>query len=645
MEHTACLKTVWEHIEIPVFAFPAGQEAEHPVYCNRAAAGILRQQGAEEPGFQSLEKDLDLFVLMNQREEAESLRQAIGGQRREDPLFCHIGNQIYSATVFSWEEYCICMLRDMSVYYRENQRMMEDAILANQAKTNFLSEISHDIRTPMNAIIGMTDIALMQPGIPGKVEDCLDKIRTASGHMMSLLNEVLDMSRIESGRVVLVPEALDLADLLHEILIVVRSQADSAKVGFGLEIGRMEEECVLVDGVRLKQICLNLLSNAVKFTPEGGNVHMFWEVRKEADARMVELYVRVEDTGMGMSEEFLKKVFVPFEREQNSTISKIQGTGLGMTITKNLTELMGGSIAVRSTQGQGTCFEVQIPLKPQEAQEDFRKNTLAGARVLLLDGEAPRACKVEQMLEGLDIFTDRAGNAESAVALLNDAEIDGQPYFALLTVEKLPGLEMVLFLQEIRNRFGKRLPILMLSESDWSQTEYLLTSSGVDAFVPMPLFPNRLLEALYRFTKEGIGEKKLDHAREEYDFSGKKLLLVEDNEINREIAMELLGLYGLLIDTAENGQEAVEYFKGTEPLGLDLILMDVQMPVMNGLDATRAIRKLPRPDARKVPIVAMTANAFMEDIQRSLDAGMNAHLSKPLDMEQMRLCLKRFLGR
>ncbi len=633
MENTTILKEIWDNGEMPVLAFLRKKERGGPAYHNRAADALY-------PSGRT-----DFWNCFVYEEEAEALRQAIwDSQERTAPLFCHIQDMVYSAVLFEQGDFCVCMLQDVSAYYEENQRIMDEAVMANQAKTNFLSEISHDIRTPMNAIIGMTEIAMMQNDVPRRVQDCLDKIKTASDHMMSLLNEVLDMSRIESGKVVLQPEQIDLADLLHEILIVVKAQADGAQVAFHLEIGRMERENVWADGVRLKQICLNLLSNSVKFTPKGGTVGMFWEVVRDADPELVQLYVRVWDTGMGMSEEFLKRIFMPFEREQNTTISKIQGTGLGMTITKNLTEMMGGRIEVQSRQGEGTCFEIWIPLKAGAEYEDARKTVLQGRRVLLLDGEAGRGKNHMELLKGLGMTADWARSAEQALDFIDEAVFDVQEYFAFLTVEKVEGVEVVLFLQDIRKRFGNRLPILLLSESDWTQIEYLFTSAGVDAFVPMPLFTNRLLAELYMLTEEGKQERADQESREEYDFSGRKILLVEDNEINREIAQELLGMYGMDIETAENGEEAVAYFEGTQPFSLDLILMDVQMPVMNGLDATRKIRSLARSDARSVPIVAMTANAFMEDIQRSLDAGMDGHLSKPLDMDQMRGCLKRFLG-
>ncbi len=634
MENTVHLKKVWEDAGVWVLAFAVEENSCRLVYQNGdTVAGCPVWQG-------------DFFDILEHAGEADALRQAIIGKDSwEAPLFCHIRDRVYSAIPFNQSGLRICIMQDTTAYQRENQRRMDEAVMANRAKTSFLSEISHDIRTPMNAIVGMTEIAMMQERVPKRIADCLDKIKTASDHMMSLLNEVLDMSRIESGKVVLQPEEIDLADLLHEILIVVKAQADGACVDFGLEIGKMERENVWVDGVRLKQICLNLLSNAVKFTPKGGSVGMFWEVLKDKDPDFVELYVRVQDTGMGMSEQFLSRIFTPFEREQNTTISKIQGTGLGMAITKNLTEMMGGRIAVQSKQGEGTCFEIWIPLKAGEECEDVRKVALRHKRVLVLDGDCTRADNLAQMLEGFGMEADLARDVGQAADFMNGAMFAEWDYFAFLTVEKVEGVEMVLFLQEIRSRFGNGLPIVLLSESDWSQIEYLFTSSGVDAFVPLPLFANRLLAELYGFTEEGKEEKKMAQGQGDCDFCGRKILLVEDNEINREIAVELLGVYGMDIETAENGMEAVEFFERSAPFSLDMILMDVQMPVLDGLGATQAIRRLDRPDAQTVPIVAMTANAFMEDIQRSLDAGMNGHLSKPLDLDQMRDCLKRFLGR
>ena len=631
------LEQSWNHVDMPVLvltpaeAGAAGQQKTGgagyvPVYENDAARALC-------PGG-------TLWDMLEQ-----GLRETIAAGARELPPFNILGGRAYSALTFDWEGWRVCMFHDVNSYYEENQRVISEAVMANRAKTSFLSEMSHDIRTPMGAIMGMTDIALKQKDIPERVSECLGKIKVASVHMMSLLNEVLDMSRIESGRILLQKEDVDIADILHEILVVARSQADSGKLQFQLEIGRMDRERILADGVRLKQICLNLLSNAIKFTPVGGKVSLSLEIRSLKKPGRVLLMMRVQDTGIGMSPEFLNKVFVPFEREQKSSVNKIQGTGLGMAITKNLVDLMEGSITVESRLGEGSCFHVEIPFEAAEENETVYSQALSGRRVMLLDEDEKQADQVRKMLGNLHMEMDWAPSAEAAVDLLNDTVFTGREYFALLTVDRLSEDEVLLFLPQVRQRMGADFPILLLSGGDWSQTEYMYTRAGVDAFLPLPLFHSRLAAGLYAFTQEGKNRRQQEENGTQWNFQGRRILLVEDNEINREIAQELLGMANLEIECREDGAQALERFREMPPGYYDMILMDIQMPVMNGLDATRAIRALEREDARRIPIVAMTANAFVEDVKNSLDAGMNAHISKPLDMNQVYSTIELFLGR
>ena len=491
--------------------------------------------------------------------------------------------------------------------------------------------MSHDIRTPMGAIVGLTEIALKQPDPPHKIRECLEKIQVASGHMMSLLNEVLDMSRIESGRVQIQAEPSSVADLLHEILVVARPQADSGHLDFHLEMGAVVCENLVLDPVRLKQVCLNLISNAIKYTPQGGKVELYFAVSSTQDPETARMELRVKDNGIGMSREFLQKLFTPFEREEKSAVNKIQGTGLGMTITKSLVDLMGGTISVESETDKGSCFTVSIPFPKAPCPEDCA-NGLAGQRILLLDGDGKQAGLTLQMLQELGMQADWAQDADSAVMYLNDAELSGESYYAFLTAEKLPDAEITLLLPEIRRRMGSRLPILLLTANDWSQIEYVFTRSGVDSPIPLPLFKSRLAAELSAY---GKGAVQPPEGQAQFDLTGCRLLLAEDNELNREIAQELIGEAGAEIDCAEDGKIAVEIFKASAPGWYDAILMDIQMPVMNGLEAARKIRGLDRPDARSVPIIAMTANAFVEDVKNSLEAGMNAHISKPLDMDRV----------
>lgn len=618
------LQCIWGKCDKPVFVFDQENENCRMVYRNEAA----------------------LQACPDGTSRLQSIKEAMCAPPGENAaLFCHIGERVCSLVIFSWDRFRVCMLHDVTMQYQENRRMVDEAVMASRAKTSFLSEMSHDIRTPMGAIIGMTDIALMQKEMPGKVRECLDKIKTASGHMMSLLNEVLDMSRIESGKILLQPEPADIADLLHEILIVAKPQADAGSLHFRLEIGPMDQERILVDGVRWKQICINLLSNAIKFTPAGGHVEFYLGMTDMEQENRVLMTLRVRDTGMGMSPKFMKKLFTPFEREEKSTVNKIQGTGLGMAITKNLVELMGGTIRVKSALREGTCFTLEIPFDVAGNPQDAYREALEGRRVLALIPDVVLGQQIKAMLEKAGMEGDLVTDAMGVVSCLNEALLEDEEYYAFLTVDRVPGLDIMQFLPDVRRRMGAHFPILLLSESDWSQVEYLYTRCGVDDFIPLPLFLSRLSASLYAFTEEGRREKDQDDAGGQWNFGSKRLLLVEDNEINREIEQEILKLCGIQITIAQDGQQAVDRFRESPLFYYDIILMDIQMPVMNGLEASRAIRGMDREDAQTVPIVAMTANAFVEDVKNSLDAGMNAHLPKPFDIEQVFSTMGMFLER
>ena len=535
------------------------------------------------------------------------------------------------------------MEQDITGEYRSKVELIQEARSASRAKTRFLAEMSHDIRTPMNAIVGMTDIALAEKEMSERVRHCLEKIHETSDYMMSLFSDVLDISRIESGRIMLCKKPVDIADIIHEILVVAAPQAQARNLNFRFHMGDMEQECVMADGARLKQVFLNLISNAIKYTDEG-SVDFFLSV--EADrGEHVRLKACVRDTGIGIAPEFIEHIFEVFEREQSAMISKRQGTGLGMAITKKLLDMMHGHIELESEQGKGTAVRLEIPLVAVAQDEDMYRSALCGRRVLFLTGDEKQARAVGSMLERIGMSMDWAATGEDAVDYINECSWNDTEYFALLTVEQVPELEIMLFLPQVRSRMGSDFPMLMLAESDWSQTEYMLTRSGLSGFVPLPLFRSKLYQALYEYTGEGRQQTNRAEVHESvFDFRGRRLLLVEDNELNREIAVALLESTNAEIVTAENGQEAVELFDRSEPAYYDLILMDIQMPVMNGLEATRTIRGLNRVDAGSIPIIAMTANAFAEDVQNSLDAGMNAHISKPMDRNRVCSCIQQFVG-
>ena len=533
--------------------------------------------------------------------------------------------------------------QDITGEYRSKVELIQEARSASRAKTRFLAEMSHDIRTPMNAIVGMTDIALAEKEMSERVRHCLEKIHETSDYMMSLFSDVLDISRIESGRIMLCKKPVDIADIIHEILVVAAPQAQARNLNFRFHMGDMEQECVMADGARLKQVFLNLISNAIKYTDEG-SVDFFLSV--EADrGEHVRLKACVRDTGIGIAPEFIEHIFEVFEREQSAMISKRQGTGLGMAITKKLLDMMHGHIELESEQGKGTAVRLEIPLVAVAQDEDMYRSALCGRRVLFLTGDEKQARAVGSMLERSGMSMDWAATGEDAVDYINECSWNDTEYFALLTVEQVPELEIMLFLPQVRSRMGSDFPMLMLAESDWSQTEYMLTRSGLSGFVPLPLFRSKLYQALYEYTGEGRQQANRAEVQESvFDFRGRRLLLVEDNELNREIAVALLESTNAEIVTAENGQEAVELFDRSEPAYYDLILMDIQMPVMNGLEATSTIRGLNRVDAGSIPIIAMTANAFAEDVQNSLDAGMNAHISKPMDRNRVCSCIQQFVG-
>ena len=617
------LHSAWDGAGIPVAAFAPGG----------------RRDLYQNPLAQALTGGRLLEVLP--APEAQALCRALDGHPAP-PLFLHLREQVFSTAVFPQGQAMICLLNPVTEYYNQNQSALDEALMASKAKTSFLSEMSHDIRTPMGAIVGLTEIALGQRDASLKVRECLEKIKVASAHMMSLLNEVLDMSRIESGRVQIQPESASIADLLHEILIVARPQADAKGLEFHLRMGQVVEEELVLDPVRLKQVCLNLLSNAVKYTPRGGRVELTFAVLAGRAPGQTVMELTVKDNGIGMSREFLTKLFTPFEREQKSSVNKIQGTGLGMAITKSLVELMGGVICVESEPDQGSCFTIRIPFPVAEgSRPDW--TLLQDRRVLLLDSDCHQAGLTLELLHGLGMAADWAQDADAAGEYINNADLDGVEYHAVLTAEQLRGAEVTLLLPELRRRLGSSLPILLLTANDWSQLETVFTRAGADGFIPLPLFRSRLAAGLLACTQDsGLRELRQESA---CDLTGHRLLLAEDNELNREIAQELIGGSGAVIDCAEDGKQAVERFAASAAGQYDAILMDIQMPVMNGLDAARAIRRLDRPDASTVPIIAMTANAFVEDVKSSLDAGMNAHISKPLDMEKVFATIEELLGR
>ncbi len=516
---------------------------------------------------------------------------------------------------------------------------------ANQAKSRFLSNMSHDIRTPVNAIVGLTTIGLSHIDEKARVQDCLRKIQTASAHLMSLVNDVLDMSRIDSGRLVLSQEEFSLADLIHDIAVIVRPQAAQKRQDLRLDIRDIHEERLVGDPLRLRQILVNIINNAVKYTQEAGCITVSFRQEPVQTSpqgeRAALLRFACQDNGMGMSLEFLERIFLPFERVRTSQVSRIEGTGLGMSIVKNLVDGMGGQITVESQEGEGSCFRVELPL-PVSAQNRPPLRLPAGQTALVAESRDDRAAQITGCLQEGGLVPMRTASGLEAVTRLTEAQVEDRMPCALLLGQSLSDMQPLDVAAHVRQLAGPDFPIVLVSEEDWAQLEYRASRAGVSAFVPCPLFKSRLLSTLSGLLDGGQGASESRGDRDG-DYSRFRALLVEDNELNQEIAVELLGMTGVQVDVAGDGQQAVERFAASPPGCYDLIFMDIQMPVMDGYEAARRIRAMDRPDAQSVWIVAMTANAFVEDVRLSREAGMNEHVSKPVDLDHIQELLSRRL--
>ena len=524
------------------------------------------------------------------------------------------------------------------------QVAVEKAESANRAKSTFLSNMSHDIRTPMNAIIGFTTLALSNIDDTDRVKDYLGKTLASSNHLLSLINDVLDMSRIESGKIHLEEVEVNLSDVLHDLKTIVSGQIYAKQLELYMDVMDVTDEDVYCDKTRLNQILLNLLSNAIKFTPAGGTVSV--RVRQLAGkVRGCGQYeFRIKDNGIGMSQEFAQKIFEPFERERTSTVSRIQGTGLGMAITKNIVDMMGGTIEVQTAQGKGTEFTVCVPMRAQTEQRPVEKITeLEGLKALVVDDDFNTCDSVTKMLVKVGMRAEWTLSGKEAVLRARQALEMSDVYHAYIIDWRLPDMNGIEVTRQIRSLHDDT-PIIILTAYDWSDIEVEAKAAGVTAFCAKPMFMSDLRETLM----SALGQKSADAVQgllpeKNADFKGKHILLVEDNELNREIAQEILREYGFLVDSAENGAVAVEKVSTAAPGSYDLVLMDVQMPIMDGYTATRKIRALDDPARAKLPILAMTANAFDEDRRNALESGMNGFLSKPIVIDDLMQELHKIL--
>ncbi|MCM1023048.1 MAG: response regulator [Prevotella sp.] len=532
---------------------------------------------------------------------------------------------------------------------RAKQALMdayEAARRANSAKSDFLSRMSHDIRTPINAIIGMTAIAGTHLDNKERVADCLGKITVSSGHLLSLINEVLDMSKIESGKVDLNEEEFNLSDLVDALISMIRPQIKAKEQNLRVSIRDVVHEKVIGDKLRIQQSFLNLAGNAVKYTPPGGNINIFISEKTRKNSRTGVFEFIFEDNGIGMSPDFVEHIFEPFSRATDSRVSKITGAGLGLAITDNLVKMMNGDIKVESELGKGSRFTVTISLKLLD-DENISYDAFADLPVLVADDEEATCENACRMLGEMGMKGDWVTNGKSAVEKVMLRHDSGDDYFAVILDWKMPEMDGIQVTREIRRRIGPDVPIIIISAYDWSDIELEARAAGADAFIGKPLFKSRLARIFREMIsgeEKSTAESDMDNLKNS-DFSGKRILLAEDNELNTEIAVELLEMTGLTVECAENGRIAVDKFAASEQGYYDLVFMDIQMPIMNGNEAARAIRALSRRDAKGVPIVAMTANAFNDDVQASMNAGMNEHISKPLDLKVLTKTLSKWLDR
>ena len=540
--------------------------------------------------------------------------------------------------------------RDITEQVRQQKEQtlaLQEALMqaqhANNAKTTFLSNMSHDIRTPMNAIIGFTTIAVSHIDRKEQVRDCLQKVLASSNHLLSLINDILDMSRIESGKVQIKEQECNISELMHNLVNIIQPQVKAKQLELFIDTFDVTNEDVIADSLKLNQVFVNLMSNAVKYTPAGG-VISFRITQKTTFRRGYGDYIFViKDNGIGMEAEFVKHIFEPFEREASATQSGIQGTGLGMAITKNIVDMMGGTITVQSEKGKGSEFTVELSLKLQDLEKNgVQIDELTGLRALVVDDDFDTCDGVSKMLMQIGMRSEWTTSGREAVYRAKKAHDEGDSYHTYIIDWQMPETSGIETAKRIRSSVGNEAPIIILTAYDWSDIEKEAKSSGITAFCAKPLFMSDLTSALLAANHLIEKEDEIEEWRQA-DFGGKRILVVEDNELNREIAEEILNETGFIVETAPDGTDAVDRMKQVEEHYYDAILMDVQMPIMNGYEATREIRLLPRTDVKDLPIIAMTANAMDEDKEAALKSGMNDHIAKPINVDVFIAILGKYL--
>ncbi len=592
-------------------------------------------------------KWLDFFrkpALEGENLEFEEISEGVG-------CYLHV-----NATTMGMPGYLNVTLRDVREEVKlrkDSNKALQEALIAseraNNAKSNFLTSMSHDIRTPMNAIIGMTALAAAHIGEEERVTDCLRKISTSSKHLLSLINEVLDMSKIETGQVLLTEDEFNLAELMDNLVVMIHQQLETREHDFYVVSSELEHENVIGDSLRIQQIFVNVMSNAIKYTPDGGKIRLF--VSEQAtDDPMVAVYTFVfEDNGIGMDEAFLEHVFDPFSREDNDVVAHAQGTGLGMPITRNIARMMGGDVTVESTKGEGTRVTVTINLRLQdEKAPGFTEDAFVDLDVLVADDDQASLDSCCLILDELGMNPEGVTSGQAAVDSAVAHHEQDRDFYACILDWKMPNMDGVETTRRIRAAVGEDVPIIIISAYDVTAVEEEAREAGANAFITKPLFRSRLARAFHAITtgeaeaKAGDENPVQDFA--DADYSGKRALLVEDNELNSDIAKEILEMTGMKVECAFDGVEAVDKLANCKDGYYDILFMDIQMPKMNGNDATRAIRAMKRAYCRQVPIVAMTANAFAEDVQAAKTVGMNEHIAKPLDLHRLAVVLDKWLG-
>ena len=529
----------------------------------------------------------------------------------------------------------------------KQQQLLHDALAeaehASKAKTTFLSNMSHDIRTPLNAIIGFTSIAASHLDNKERVQDCLEKIMSSSNHLLSLINDILNMSRIESGKIVIQEKECNLSERIHNLVNMIRPQMRAKRLEFYVDTIDVEDEELIFDPLRLDQVLINILSNAAKFTPIGGVVS--FTIRQEPSKKPGHAHYEfiVRDSGIGMSEEFLKHIFDPFEREKSATVSGIEGTGLGMTITKHTVDMMGGTIEVQSQINRGTTFTVGFDFALSSVVHKKGDTVeLEGLRALVVDDDFQTCDSVTKMLGQIGMRSEWTTSGREAVFRAQKAHNDGDSFYSYIIDWMMPQMDGIETARRIRRVIGNEAPIIILTAYDWTDIEQEAREAGVTGFCNKPLFMSDLRNVLLETARACRGivpEKKAEE--KPITFEGKRVLVVEDNELNREIAYEILSRAGFTVEEAADGSVAVEMLKARPEYYYDLVLMDIQMPIMDGYEATKAMRHLPRKDVTTLPILAMTANAFEEDKERALQNGMNGHIAKPLYIDVLYKTLQR----